>query len=275
MSKVQMILGFLALGLSHLLPAAEFKYDFSDFRVGTAEYEKGPTGCTVFYFPKGAHAAIDIRGGSAAVRESSSLTEENAWGWIDALVFAGGSTYGLEAASGVAKEILKDRKSVDFDSIPSVPAAVVYDFRNRKNFLYPDLELGARAFKKARTNSVSVGRFGAGANVSVGKLLDSSGAETSGQGAAFFSIDSYKFFALTVVNALGNVLDFQGNILLGSKDSKSGNRLNILEVLKSLPLERSKTSSTGNTTLTVLITNAPLERGELRRVAIASHTAMA
>jgi len=43
-------------------PVLEF--DFSGFQIGVAEYDEGPTGCTVFYFPKGAATAIDIRGGT-------------------------------------------------------------------------------------------------------------------------------------------------------------------------------------------------------------------
>ncbi len=43
-------------------PALEF--NFPAMKVGIAEYEEGPTGCTVFYFPKGVSTAVDIRGGS-------------------------------------------------------------------------------------------------------------------------------------------------------------------------------------------------------------------
>src|SRR5690349_630521 len=102
--------------------ARPFNYSFGDFAVGTAEYADGPTGTTVFAFKKAVKAAVDTRGGAAATRESSSIEPLNTWGMIDALVLAGGSTYGLDAASGVMRELLKARgNAVTFDAIPSVP----------------------------------------------------------------------------------------------------------------------------------------------------------
>jgi L-aminopeptidase/D-esterase-like protein len=262
---------FSLLVFSTASRAADFKFDFIDFKVGTAENKEGPTGCTVFSFPKGAIGSVDVRGGAAALREANSLQEENSWGWLDALVFAGGSTYGLEAASGVAREILKERKSVSFSNIPVVPAAIVYDFGGRKNLIFPDLELGARAFRNAEKNHVAVGRFGAGANVSAGKFLSLEYAEKSGQGAAFIDVNGLKIFAFTVVNALGNILNLKGEVILGSRDPKTGKRV----VFDPTAKTANKGVIRGNTTLSLLITNAALDRGELRRLAIAAHTSMA
>jgi len=38
-------------------------FEFPGLLIGVAEYEEGPTGCTAFYFPNGATAAVDMRGG--------------------------------------------------------------------------------------------------------------------------------------------------------------------------------------------------------------------
>ena len=63
--------------------------------IGVAEYDEGPTGCTVFHFPGPALVAMDVRGGSVGtIMEGDGLT--------DAICLAGGSLYGLEAATGVA-----------------------------------------------------------------------------------------------------------------------------------------------------------------------------
>ena len=40
-------------------PVLEF--DFPGMRIGLAEYDDGPTGTTVFYFPGGVIAAADVR----------------------------------------------------------------------------------------------------------------------------------------------------------------------------------------------------------------------
>jgi len=82
-------------------PALQF--DFPSLKVGVAEYEEGPTGCTVFFFPRGSFAAVDVRGGSYATIFSDHLSFGD--GWTDATCLAGGSIYGLEAATGVAAEL--------------------------------------------------------------------------------------------------------------------------------------------------------------------------
>lgn len=256
-----------------------FEFNYPDFLVGTAEYPDGPTGCTVFIFPDGgAEAAVDVRGGAAALRESTILDPLSTYAWVDSIVLAGGSTYGLEAASGVAERLLKQREGkTDFMSIPSVPSAVVYDFGDRKNSLYPDKTLGAQAFDRARTNQVTVGRAGAGANVRVGKYFGGQYAEKSGQGAAFFEKGPLKIFALSVVNALGNVVDRNGKVILGSREPKTGERFSIVDRLMQRPFESfsQRVDKAGNTTISILITNAKFTRPELQRIAAMAHTSMA
>lgn len=253
----------------------QFEYQFSDFMVGTAEYTAGPTGVTVFSFPKGALAAIDIRGGAAAVRESSSIDDTNTWSTVDAIVLAGGSTYGLEAASGVSQAILEKRKSSNFDAIPAVPAAIVYDFAGRNNLLYPDAALGKKAYLSAQTNKVAVGKAGAGINTTVGKFFGREFAERAGQGAAFYESEGIKIFALTVVNSLGNVLNADGSVLAGNLNSKTGLREPIVETLLKQKSPFKDAVVSGNTTISIIITNAKLDRSALKRLAIMTHTGMA
>src|ERR1700704_2216847 len=76
-------------------------FDFPGLEIGVAEYDEGPTGCTVFCFPAGALTAIDVRGG--AVGSSGNFE------WNHAICLAGGSLYGLEAASGAAAELFARR----------------------------------------------------------------------------------------------------------------------------------------------------------------------
>jgi hypothetical protein len=46
------------------LDGPALRFELPGLRIGVAEYEEGPTGCTVFHFPAGAAAATDVRGGS-------------------------------------------------------------------------------------------------------------------------------------------------------------------------------------------------------------------
>jgi len=280
--KIPLILFSTAILVGYLMTqpvqsqTRPFKFDFDSIEIGTAEYPQGPTGCTVVYFPNGAKGAVDIRGGAAAVRESSSLASNNTWGTADAVVLAGGSTYGLEAADGVVHSLMKMRSNpTHFSSIPAVPAAIVYDFAKRENALYPDKALGEKAFAARKKNVISIGRAGGGANVTVGKYFGRDWSELSGQGAAFGEWKGVKIFVVTVVNALGNIVNEKGEIIAGSKDPKTGVRISVAEKLK-MNLEANLDSEvpSGNTTITAVITNAKLSRNDLERVAAMSHTNM-
>jgi L-aminopeptidase/D-esterase-like protein len=247
------------------------RFDFQDFTIGCAEDEAGPTGCTVLRFPKGALAACDARGGSVAARETSVLDPLSVSAWIDGLCFAGGSTYGLEAASGVMREILRERaESTKFQDIPSVPAAVVYDFSGRNNAIFPGVELGRKALALAKSGECPIGAKGAGRNVSVGKFLGRADSEKSGQGAAYLELPDCKLFCVSIVNALGSIYSREGSLIAGSKSLRqSGGSLS------STLIERATSPTLGNTTLTAVITNLKLDRLELQRLASTAHTAMA
>ena len=120
-----------------LVPQTEFSgpmltFDFPRLAIGIAEYEAGPTGCTVFDFDHGAVAAVDIRGGSHATLYTEAL--QNGEGKLDAICLAGGSFYGLEAATGVAAELLAQRNySPHWGNIALVSGAIIYDYGPRDN----------------------------------------------------------------------------------------------------------------------------------------------
>jgi L-aminopeptidase/D-esterase-like protein len=141
--------------------------DFPGLCIGSAAYEEGPTGCTVFCFPdKPVLTAIDVRGGSVASTGGIGGLERN-----DAIVFAGGSTYGMEAATGVDAEIFAKRNySTNFVTadIALVSGAVIYDFLLRENSVYPDKNLGREALNIAKPGVFPIGECGAGCSATVG-----------------------------------------------------------------------------------------------------------
>ena len=152
-----------------LKPKLEFDgptldFDFPSFQIGVAEYDEGPTGCTVFYFPKGAMMAADVRGGAVG----QIMVDEHMY--RKAICLAGGSLYGLEAATGVAAELLAQADySKDFWDIAPVAGACVYDFGFRQNSIYPDKALGRAALKAAQSGIFPLRQRGAGVLATVGK----------------------------------------------------------------------------------------------------------
>src|SRR4029077_20944444 len=133
-----------------------FEFDFPGVEIGVAEYEDGPTGCTVFSFGKRASVSIDVRGGSPDV--SAAHREV-----IEVVCFAAGSLYGLEAAAGVASEFFAKREySTKWTDIALVSGAILFDYGRRANAIYPDKELGASAVRALRPGRFPLGARGAG-----------------------------------------------------------------------------------------------------------------
>src|SRR6202023_4028495 len=61
------------------------------------------TGTTVVLTPPGTVGAVDCRGGAPGTRETDLLDPVNSVRYVDAVLIAGGSAYGLAAADGVMR----------------------------------------------------------------------------------------------------------------------------------------------------------------------------
>jgi 6-aminohexanoate-oligomer endohydrolase len=248
----------------------EVRFDFPGFEIGVAEYDEGPTGCTVFMFPDGAATSIDVRGGSPGVSGA-------AYDLVHAICVAGGSLYGLEAAAGVAAELLARRDyRTGWLDIPLVAGAIVFDWGPRDNAVYPDKELGRAALRAARPGRFPVGRRGAGRSATAGKLFAYEEGEPAGQGAAFRQIGETKVAVFTVVNAVGAIVDREGNVVRGHYDRQVGLRRQLVPgVEERLAAGTAVRPPPGNTTLTVLATNLRLDQRELRTLGRQVHASMA
>ncbi|WP_219837612.1 P1 family peptidase [Paenibacillus sp. R14(2021)] len=245
-------------------------FDFPSIRIGIAEYEEGPTGCTVFHFPNEATAAIDVRGGSPSTFTTDNHNLFAGERKLDAVCFTGGSVHGLEATSGVTSALLQ-LKEYSTSWMPKVVGATIYDYVDRDNAVYPDKLLGQKAFESAKSNIFPIGRQGAGRSAIVGKGFRH--WEYSGQGGAFKEIGQTKIAAFTVVNAMGAILGRDGHVLRGYKD-ELGNREPIQKMLNDLE-QSIQLNEEQNTTLTLVVTNQVLPSVYLRHLSKQIHTSMA
>ena len=218
-------------------------------RVGHAQDAEARTGCTVLLASEGAVAAGLVLGGAAGERELQTLHPSHIVERIDALLFAGGSAFGLDAAGGVMRWCAE--REIGFDTgiarVPIVPAAILFDLRlgaTRR----PDAAMGYAAAQAATgavdNTSVAEGNVGAGAGCTVGKLFGLSRAMKSGIGCwteylrpahgtepnpesnTRSNLDSntesqgLAVAALAAVNAFGDVLDpATGRIVAGARTS--------------------------------------------------------
>lgn len=255
--------------------ARTVRHGLPGLRIGIAEYESGPTGCTVLHFPAGARATTDIRGGAPGVIGGYER--------VDALCLAGGSLYGLAATSGVSGELLAQRRSARWGRVAVVAGAIIYDFGPRDTLIHPDAELGRQALLAATEGVCPVGRQGAGRLASVGKIGIESGIvpEAGGQGAAFGTIGPAggAVFVITVVNSLGVIVDRAGRVVRGCVDAQTGQRYHPRDLLlsdrKQPPGPATDGRPTTNTTLTAVVTNLRLPDAELRQLGRQVHSSMA
>lgn len=254
----------------HVSDGPSLELEFPSVSIGWAEYEEGPTGCTVFSFPAGASLATDVRGGSPALFAPG-------WDDVDAICFAGGSLYGLEAAAGVAGEMLSMRDyRTGWEEIPLVAGAVIFDLGQRDNAIYPDRELGRAALRAARPGRFPLGARGAGRSATVGKTPDLGDREPAGQGAAFSRVGDVAIAVFTVVNAVGAIVDRDGTVVRGHLDTATGRRRRAAEgVEELLAAGRPVRALHGNTTLTLVAINVRLEQRVLHALGRQVHASMA
>jgi L-aminopeptidase/D-esterase-like protein len=248
----------------------ELRFDFPGLEVGVAEYDEGPTGCTVLFFPDGAASSIDVRGGSPGVSGAD-------YELVHAICLAGGSLYGLEAAAGVAAELLARRDyRTGWLEIPLVAGAIIFDWGPRDNAVYPDKELGRAALRAARPGVFPLGARGAGRSATAGKLFAYDEGEPAGQGAAFRGLGETRLVVFTVVNAIGAIVDREGNVVRGHYDRETGLRRRLVTgVEERLASGKPVRPPPGNTTLTVVVTNLRLDPRQLRTLGRQVHASMA
>lgn len=246
--------------------ARTVEFDFPGVEVGTSEYAEGPTGCTVIHLPAGARTATDARGGAVGM---SGAYDRN-----HAVCLAGGSVYGLSAVAGVSLELLeRQRNCTRWDTLQCVSGAVIYDFSTRDNAITPDEALGRAALRNVRADRIAVGRAGAGVGASVGKA-DVDRAEFAGQGAAFRQYGDVKILFVTVLNAVGVIVDRDGGVVRGNLRLESGERRHPLADYEDGLLGAHLAPVHGNTTISALVTNVKLSDYSLRQFGLQVHSSM-
>jgi len=252
--------------------------------VGHAQNEEALTGCTVILCRKGAVAGVDVRGGAPGTRETDLLDPVNLVEKVHAVVLAGGSAFGLDAASGVMRYL--EENKIGFNTgaarVPIVPSAILYDLGLGRADVRPDSAMGALAAASARGLTASTppaeGNVGAGTGASVGKMFGNALAMKSGLGTASMDIGGGVIVgAIVAVNAWGDVIDPKtGQIIAGLRSGKigplrvgkDGQFADTLAMMKS-PLGRGVLglTSRSNTVIGVVATNAKLTKAQATKVA--------
>jgi L-aminopeptidase/D-esterase-like protein len=200
--------------------------DIPGIEVGQAQDEQALTGCTVVLCRRGAVGGVDVRGSAPGTRETDLLNPINLVNKVHAIVLAGGSAFGLDAASGVMKYLTEKKIGFKFGTayVPIVPAAIIFDLGLTKSSHHPDLEMGHAAAAAAAGGPVTEGNVGAGTGATVGKIFGMAGAMKGGLGTASLEIGGGVLVgAIVAVNAFGDVVDPEtGKIIAGARPTNIG-----------------------------------------------------
>ncbi|HKZ68986.1 MAG TPA: P1 family peptidase [Anaerolineales bacterium] len=242
-----------------------------NIRIGHAQNEEALTGCTVILCEQGAVGGIDQRGGAPGTRETDALHPLHLVEKVHAIVLAGGSAFGLDAASGVVRYL--EERGVGFDvrvaKVPIVPAAILFDLGIGSAKIRPDAEMGYQACLNATSDPPAEGNVGAGTGATVGKILGIQHATKSGIGTAAIEIgDGLIVGAIAAVNAFGDVVDPATGQIIAGAWSKEGGFAGSMEVMKRLAGRSILTFARGeNTVIGVVATNAQLTKEQTNKVA--------
>lgn len=249
-------------------------------RVGHHTLTERPTGCTVVVVEKGATGGVAVRGSAPGTRETDLLDPSNLVEQVHAIVFSGGSAFGLDAASGVMRYLEERKVGFPFGGayVPIVPGAVLFDLPvGGKPMIRPDASCGYAAAKAATDGPIAEGSIGAGAGATVGKFGGSGGsAMKGGIGTASITLPSgLTVAALVAVNAAGDIIDpSTGQIVAGKRTADGRGFADARKLLRTGATVAAERPGE-NTTLGLIATNARLTKAQARKIAEMAHDGFA
>jgi|HubBroStandDraft_6_1064221.scaffolds.fasta_scaffold216641_1 L-aminopeptidase/D-esterase-like protein len=251
--------------------------DVQGVKVGHFTDSRRPTGCTVLLFGTGATAGVDVRGSAPGTRETDLLNPINTVQQVQAILLAGGSAFGLDAASGVVRFLEEHRLgySVGDVVVPIVPAAILYDLEIGDPKIRPTAESGYKACQAATTERVPEGNVGAGAGAAIGKMFGMKQAMKSGLGTASIRVGDTGLVvgAIVAVNAVGDVIDPKtGKIIAGARNADGSGFMDSMARIRE---GYSVRTDGANTTIGVVATNAALDKTQAAKVAQMAHDGLA
>jgi L-aminopeptidase/D-esterase-like protein len=254
--------------------------DVPGIKVGHAQNENALTGCTVVLAEGGAVGGVDQRGGAPGTRETDLLSPMHSVQEAHAILLAGGSAFGLNAAAGVMRYL--EEKGIGVNTgdarVPIVPGAILYDLGLGDAQIRPDAEMGYQACRNASAEKPAEGNVGAGTGASAGKILGMRQATKTGIGSASQEVGAGIIVgAIVAVNPFGDVVDpASGRILAGARPLKmplqteAADRV-FLDTLNFLKTFAGRSilgiASRSNTVIGVVATNAKLTKEETNKVA--------
>ena len=250
--------------------------DIGGLEVGHFTDPRRPTGCTVVLCRSGAVAGVDVRGGAPGTRETDLLSPLNMVERVHAVLLAGGSAFGLDAASGVMRWL--DERGIGLEvgptRVPIVPAAILFDLYVGDPSIRPDAASGYAACEAASARAPAHGSVGAGAGALVGKLFGVEHAMRGGIGNASIKVGAISVGAIVAVNAIGDVVDPDNGRVVAGARGDDGPRFGATRALLEGRLPERLAAGMA-TTIGVVATDALLTKAQAGKLAQLGHNGLA
>ena len=251
--------------------------DVAGIEVGHYEVPGRPTGCTVILARDGAVAGVDVRGAAPGTRETELLAPVKLVEQVHAVLLAGGSAFGLDAAGGVVRWL--EERGIGHPTgparVPIVPAAILFDLHLGDASIRPDATEGYRACEAASARPPAQGNAGAGAGATVGKFFGFERAMKGGIGTASVRVAGVTVGAIVAVNAVGDVVDPSGGrVLAGARGEGGGAPTGTTRAWLRGELPARMQAGLA-TTIGVVATDATLTKAQAQKVAQMAHDGLA
>ncbi|HUQ87127.1 MAG TPA: P1 family peptidase [Vicinamibacterales bacterium] len=241
-------------------------------KVGHHTLAERPTGCTVIMVEgDGAAGGVSQRGGAPGTRETDLLDPSNMVDKVNAVVLAGGSAFGLDAATGTVKWL--EEHNIGWPTgvarVPIVPSAILFDLPvGNQPKIRPTADCGYRAAEAASSAPVGEGTIGAGAGATVGK--SGGGGRSMKAGVGSYSVtlsNGLSVGAIVAVNAVGDVIDPDTGRIVAGVRNPDGTFADARKILRSGQAGQAPRPGE-NTTIGLVATNAKLTKTQAQRMAM-------
>jgi len=259
--------------------------DVTGILIGQAEDRDGVTGTTVVLAEAPAVASVDVRGGAPGGRETDLLTQDTLVDRIDAVVLSGGSAFGLDAAAGVMEWLATAGRGFGVGSslrsplirVPIVPAAILFDLGFPDRLIWtrePPYRALGRSAVGAAAKEFAQGNAGAGLGARAGRLKGGVGS------ASLVLAGGATVGALVAVNSCGSTVR-PGCGRFWAADLTLPGEIDPQPAIPDAPFDPEDFSECkavvagANTTIAVVATDAALDKGGCRRLAIMAQDGLA
>lgn len=255
--------------------------DVPGLKVGNANDARLASGVTALVFDTPAAASIAVHGGAPGVRDGALLEPDMSVDAVDALVLSGGSAFGLDAMGGVMAHLRSIGRGFQVGSarVPIAPGAVIFDLlvggATDWDASPPWWALG-RAAAAAVDLDFALGTAGAGYGATTANLKGGLGS------ASAVTPAGYTVGALVAVNAVGSTNIGDGPWFWAAADERDGEfggfgwpaRIDPAALAPRIKGDP-EPSAREATNIAIVATDAPLTKGQAKRVAVMAHDGLA